>query len=280
MTGEPHLRYRRIVVALDSGPESLEILEAAAWVAKGVQGKLAARFIEEQDLVNLAAISFSKEVPFGPAAARNLDPNRLRRDLESRAAKARQMLEREARRRQVEWSFEVVRNRSEAAMTAQLEPGDLIALTRELGPAARRGQMGRQLFSATRSTPGAMLIVCQRAKTRPGPVTVPFDGSEASLRALGVAEEVAGAEGAALRVLLWVHEADAAIALQNKAREAVAKKTSLRFRHITGCDRAALPRYLSQIDRGLIVLPAEGGLLNEAQTDELMQGACSPLLII
>ena len=78
--------FRRILVALDASRESDAALAAAAELAQQLDAELMGLFIEDIDLLNLAALPFSREVAVLSLSGRGLDPERVARELRSKAA--------------------------------------------------------------------------------------------------------------------------------------------------------------------------------------------------
>ncbi len=103
-TGRP--RRRRVLVALDAGPDYLEPLARAAELAHEMEAELSALFIEDANLFRLVGLP-AAEIALGSGARRPLEARTLERELRARAAEARASLEEIARARQLSWSFQV-----------------------------------------------------------------------------------------------------------------------------------------------------------------------------
>jgi hypothetical protein len=87
-----------------------------------MQAELLGLFIEDVDLLRLAALPFAAEVGFASAARRELDPASLERALRAQAARLRQALA-DALEPDISWSFRVARASPAQAVAAALAEG-------------------------------------------------------------------------------------------------------------------------------------------------------------
>ena len=100
---------RRILVALDASPHSQAALEAASELADVLKAELVGIFVEDVNLLRLAGLPFAREVGYPSGTDRPLDSPSMERELRIQAEQARQTLAGVAVRRQIRWSFRVVR---------------------------------------------------------------------------------------------------------------------------------------------------------------------------
>jgi len=179
-----------VVVVLDASLDNLVVLETLAWLPGALVPRLDVLFVEEEDLVRVAGFPFIREISFAGASARLLDMPAIERDLRIVADRARHIVKTAAERRNLEWQFEVVRNRFARALTESASSGDLIALGG-----------GREVLARCRLTELAstidisLLIVSQRGVAQPGPIIVHADDSALAASARHVAEHIARATG-------------------------------------------------------------------------------------
>src|SRR3970040_259294 len=103
----PADRIRRILVALDASPHSLSALQAAAELAAELSAELVGVFVEDANLVRLAALPVTREIGQTSARIRELDERTMTRQLRRLAQRAAQGLARDAGRVQGHWSFRV-----------------------------------------------------------------------------------------------------------------------------------------------------------------------------
>jgi len=269
---------RRILLALDIGNESTASLEASLALAARLDAELAALFVEDEELLRLAALPFAHELGSMSAARRPLRDQDLERTLRRRAARSEAALAAAATRANVRWSFRVARGLIasrviEAAMEADLVTfflgGDPLQLSR------RRALVQRTLAVSARP----VLLLPAGAELRP-PCLVVFDGSDAAHRALRLAARLAGAGQGALRILLPVAPADSA--RLRAAAEAVLADMAVpgEFRILPALTTADLARAARREAAGTVLLPATGDLLSPERAGRLLGDVgCATLLV-
>jgi len=205
--------FRRILVALDASRESRAALAAAAGFADRLEAELAGVFIEDIDLLNLAALPFSREAPALSASGRVLDPNRVEHELRSTAAAARRALAAVAEAHHLRWTFRVVRGHVETELLTASRDADLVAVgkgTRPLSGDARLGSTGRAVASRTARS---VLFAAMVQGAMDAPMAIIYDESSPSAAALDFVTHLAEGNRRSL-VVFVLSETPAAFAKQ------------------------------------------------------------------
>lgn len=138
----------RVVVAVDASPPSRAAAEAAAEIAESLGAELVGLFVEDLDLLRLAALPATVESDRLTADLRVCDPESIARQLRAQAARARDAFERAAAGRGLAASFRVARGRTAAEILAAAVDADLVALghgggAERVGSTARAVAAGR-----------------------------------------------------------------------------------------------------------------------------------------
>lgn len=226
------MKIRRIVVGLDPSAPGRGALEAAATLAGRAQAELLGLFIEDADLLQLAALPFAREVGFASATGRALDVAGLERRLRLLAAESERALAAAAGRIAVPWSFRVARGSLIAALLAAAAEGDLLLAA----------------ASAAQRPPSAPLALLCSTAARP-------EGVLPAARALG--RFIDGG----LRIVLLAPDAKAAEAWQRAARAVLGDDAArTRFRTVPAGDAAALRAALRAEAPGALLLAAPDAL--------------------
>jgi len=193
---------RRLLVALDAAEDAQALLETAADMAARMRADLAGLFIEDADLIGLGDNPLIRMVSAHATATRSIAAGEIERALRRQVAAARAALERAARARQLQASFDVQRGRLATALQG-IEQADLILVRRGAGnvqhtPGTSRARVSaatRQVVSAARR-PVIVLDIRRAAPRRGfGRLLVLFDGSPETERALSAAAEIADRRG-------------------------------------------------------------------------------------
>lgn len=269
--------FRRVVVALDSAAAGGPLLELAAELAAASACELHGLFVEDQDLLRLAALPFAREVQLARAMSRALAPDQILQDLRAQAGLARAAVGRQAARHRIEWSFQVIQGRSEEAVLLAAVAGDIIAMARGFGPFAEIGRLSGRARALAARAPGPLLLA--GASPARGPVMLPYDASPAADALLPVALRLARARGVPLELLLLGAAAGDPAAVQNRLDDASEGGRLPVLRLWTPRDAIAALRYLQEADRGLLVLPVDLACFTAEQIERLVARARVPVVL-
>lgn len=184
------LAARRVLVGLDASPQSLDALAAGAALAARLGAVLEALFVEDEDLLRLAALPFAGLVRGAAGRAEPLDRARAEAAMRTLAAQAREALERSAARHALEARFRVARGRVSAELLAAAQGADALVLGAAGHGGARRGAFGATA-RATLARAGAPVLLVAREPPPSGRVVAVDDGTPAAGRSLAVARQLA-----------------------------------------------------------------------------------------
>lgn len=188
------ISFRRIVVGLDASRSSLDALAAAAAVAARLGSDLAGLFVEDEDVLRLAALPFAGivRIPTGERAA--LDRASLESELRALAAGAREALAREAAGRRVAFTFRIARGRVVPEVLAAAREADLLVLGTGGHRRSGHGEVGATARAAVAGAPTSVLLL-RRGGRLGDPVVAVDDGNEGSARLIAAARAFAGGAG-------------------------------------------------------------------------------------
>lgn len=193
-------RMRRILLALDASPECRAAVESAAEWAEALHAEIAGLFVEDLELLDLAAHPMARR--FDPFTGRlqPLETGALERRLRVQAARARALLARSADLRGVAWSFRVERGAVVERIRHASAEADVVTVGR-VGWSARRTGLGSTAAALLEEGPTALLVEGGRPAPD-APVAVVVDGSETGRAALDLAADLAERRERSLEVLL------------------------------------------------------------------------------
>jgi len=258
-------RIRRIAVALDASPHSLEGLTLAAGIAAALNAELEGVFIEDSELLRLAGLPFLRELRIATLCESALDAERLQRELRAAARGVRARLERTAGELGVAWSFRVWRGDLEAEILGAALDAELFAL----------GRIGR--FAPLRRRP---------RPTPPRPragglvVGVIYSGSEAAARALSIAVELGIRHAADMVVVLQPEDDSETTTLQTKALEQLGPlREQARLVAIDASDAAQLAATVRAFGIDLLILDATNSILRRTSLWSSLETLGCPVVI-
>ena len=274
---DDELTIRRILVALDTSHHSLAALEAAAELAAALRAELEGLFVEDINLLRLAALPVAREVRYPCVAAGGLNRARMERELRAQASQARQALAAACKTREVKWSFRVVRGEVSPQVLEAAQGVDLLCLGRASRPLTRRVRLGSTARAVAARAPRPVLL-SQRDMHITPPILVTYDGSLSSQQALAVAIPLARKTGGYLTILILADTQDAAEQWRDQVTERLrGLHLFVRYRRLADASAATLAHRARNERGGLLVLsgatfPAEAleALLDDVECPVLM----------
>lgn len=268
--------FERLLLALGATAGAASV-EFSASIAALLHIPMEALFIEDEELLATAALPVAREVSRLGVALPALDLSRLERDLRRQADRLERLASGLRARGGIDGRFKVVRGPTSAALTGALRPGDLLVLSRELGPLTGPGGVGSTVRVMIAAAWSALLLPDAAAPIIPGPITTWFDQSPSSEQALRLAERLSSGQGRRLRVLLpSAEDAAAAVILLRASGQTAARLPDL-SRLYPGEDPL---EHLAAIRSGLLVVPGPALGLDGPRLERLLLRTRTPLLLL
>jgi nucleotide-binding universal stress UspA family protein len=278
-------RFRRILMALDSGYEDVSSVEAAAALAARLRAELLGLFVEDIDLVRLAELPEVSTYSMLSAGGRRLAADQLKRVLRMQLARSRQAIEQAAARRRIKFAFQVRQGRLVAEVSTVAGISDLVVVGWSKGDISTP-------WATTRMAPVATAQAVAEAAARSvlllrptgavgGPVLVAYDGSDESRQALAAAAEIADLDGGVIEVALLTGRLDRAEAWQREVETTLADVGStVKYIHLPKAGLDDLCKIAERQGASLMVLGADLVLKeNEPGRRLLERVRCSVLMV-
>jgi hypothetical protein len=196
------------VVPLDAGSESRAAIETAGRLAARAKAPLHGVFVEDEELLHGAALFFTRQVMPG-AGIQPFTIEDTELHLKAAAERTRRELIAAAQRHRVEWSFEVVRGASEAALSGITEQ-DLVVAGALGRPVAGYFRVECRWWSSIVHAPAPVLLARHDVDPSGSIIVLLRDRGPPSERLLAAAARVAEAGDEALTVICPMAVGDAA----------------------------------------------------------------------
>ena len=140
----------RVIVTVDAQSHLPPTIELAVALAASRQSALHGVFVEDVDLLSVAQLPFTQEVPLLGGQPRVLDNQQLQRSLDKLASQFQQLLERRAEHFSLVCSYSIVRGRKHALELGESAHADIFIV----------GQPGRDQLRSVR--PLRILLLANR----------------------------------------------------------------------------------------------------------------------
>jgi nucleotide-binding universal stress UspA family protein len=195
------LEVRRILVALDTSPNSLAALSAAVDLAQRTKAEVIGLFVEDEEMLSVAEVPYAREIVYLSAREEPLDRSGMERKLRTQSEVARKALESAAEQANVRWSFRKVRGDVGAELLAAAADVDLVAIGKVGWSIGSRIRIGSTALELALGAVPLLLSGSIRASTNPH-VFVYYDGSTGAQRAVRIAARIAKNDGGSIVALL------------------------------------------------------------------------------
>lgn len=287
----------RVWVALSRADTAGAALGLASDLAAELQAEIAGLFVEDIDLVRLAALPFAGETGLMSSTWRPFGAGELEHLLRLHAERAHRMLVEAAAQIGVACSFRVSRGvLAHEALDASGEAEAIVLGAQGVAPgwitapvgAGARTPRARSARAPSEVAPGttALRPAVRHAATVSPPrraarraVVVVFDGSSAALRALGLAAALAS--GVALHVLAV---GDGAASAAERRRSVLAwlqeRGVASVVRTLPRFEPAAVLKALADQARALLLVPAPALAADPDALSRLLSGVRRPLVLV
>lgn len=268
------LPIRRILVALDASSHSLAALGNAVDLATRVDAELLGLFVEDANLLQLAALPFAREVGGVAGAGRPLDAAAMERSLKAQAERSRLALAAAAAPARLRWTFRVVRGEVAAEVVAASFDADLVSIGKLGRQPAAGGKLGPVARSVAAASPRPVLVARAAISPRHG-VGVLFGETPAAERALWVAARLAR-DGGGLSVLIPAPDGATGQRLEDQARRLLsARGIAAHYRWLDSANAGELAGLMRHDGDGLLVADADNLLV-----PPLLEEMDCPLLLV
>ena len=243
---------RRIAVTLDACQVSSRTLEEAVQLAASMGAQLEGIFVEDIDLIQLAELPFVREVRSVSRSENAINLTRMEQELRVLARRAERMLGEHAARRNVSWSFRIWRGSIDTELLTADTDADVFALTRM----------------------GAGLARPARTKA----VSVVFNGTDASTRALETAMSLTTDPFRELNILLPAENEAEARRLQEMATRQLGEyAASADFIQLKD---GSLNDVLADSNSAVLIVERDNKLLQAPSLRRSLNNLNCPLLIV
>jgi nucleotide-binding universal stress UspA family protein len=274
------LAIRRILVALDASANSLAALEQAAMLAAGMEAELVGLFVEDINLLRIAALPFARQICYPSGAKESMDCVKMERELRVRAEHAREALAAVAERAQAPWSFRITRGQVTAEILAAASEADLVLLGKAGWSPARSPGLGSTALAIAASAPRALLLVQHGAHLGNHIITV-YDGSNTSRKAAQIAVRLAGMRQHSLTVFILADSPEKGEQMERDIKTmANGHVNTLRFRTSYSAGLRHLAEAFQAEADGLVVMGTPSPFLNDETIGMLLGAIPNSVLLI
>lgn len=180
----------RVVIACDPVGENAAGIAVAARLAASLDAALRGVFVEDEALLNVAAMPFTRHIGAGGESFGSIDERAVLQQFAAHAARLRTMMETAARAQSIGWTFDVVRGPSTIA-TLDIGDEDLLVIEAETRPFAGALRFASPWLAAALETRHPILLLRGGAQALPDIVALVQTAGAAAARLIATAARLA-----------------------------------------------------------------------------------------
>jgi len=269
---------RKILVALDASIHSTAAMEASVELAASLDAELTGLFIEDINLFRLAEFPFAREVSFFSPTLRRIQLTELERQIRAQAGRMRSLMSAYAEHAGISWDFRVVRGAvTSEVMTAAAEAELIVLGKRGRSLAGKMGSTTRFFVNQGRG----MMLILEHGYRMDMPVTVFYDGTRLSEKALEAAVHLVKIKNGRLTVFVLTTEAGDAQQIQMAAvKHLGAHDLAANFRVVFHPTVPKLRHLIRLEGGGPVVLPLVDGPFQQQDLGSLISEIPNPVLLV
>jgi nucleotide-binding universal stress UspA family protein len=258
--GDETKSERIVVVAFDTSARGQAALEAAVWLAAATRAQLQGLFVEDEDLLRLAALPFAREIDCLSASLRQLQAVTMERALRAAADEAQRSFSNTLQQMNLQWTFRVVRGNVAQATLAAAGDVDLLII----------GQQGRSLRQiATRPT--------RRPRRAGAAIVAVVDHAPSAERTLELAASLAKQNSQPLCVLALIRQGEQLS--ERWVSWLQRRQIQVQIHQVIEPERNAIVDFASKQDPSMLLINRDCGFLDSAQIARLVNECDCPLVL-
>ena len=267
------MSFRRVVIALDTSSMATAMTVAIEF-AHSVEAELVGLFVEDTDLLNLAALPFA-EIGFPSAARRTLDVPAMERSLRAKARLVHREFAARLAGDTVKWTFEVVRGRTVSALATVTAEQDIAVIPLSSAVMSEPGARARTVHAVDAAS--VPLLLVSDAPRAEGALAVVFAPRTPAVEVARIVTSLARRYGRSPLFVLAGAEAAQWEAVRRDIDERLgADATEGRFRIVAHVGKPEIARIVARERPRLLVALAS---TPEAR-DALLEAMPLPLLVL
>jgi nucleotide-binding universal stress UspA family protein len=277
---DSRLEIRRILVTLDDSFRSIKRVETAVELAASLKAELIGLFVEDANLLRIAELPFAREIGMFSPVGRQIRLEQLHWELRAHSERMRRALASAAADRKVPWEFKVARGPVVAEVLAAAMESDLMIVGRKTWTHAGARRLGSTVRMILTQGQGMTLIIQEHVGWST-PVSLVFDGSELSFKALNVAAHLAQIREGRLSVFIVASDREAARTMQARVFSLLANlRLDADFRLLINPSVNTLAWLVQTHGSGPVVLPCSGDFLEGEGLCSLVSEVTNPVLLV
>lgn len=277
----PKIRFRRILVALDTSPHSQAALHAAAHLARHAEAELQGLFVSDDTWHKIGKISLIREISEITGETRSFGEKEM--EEQSRLIKNRieEYLQKIARHSGVKYRLDSVTGSIEEELLKAAEDVDLITVGRTGHAHKQEDQLGKTTRHIISHAKKPVLMLEKGLSIGKAPIICIYDGTEQSQRGLDLALNLAERQQSQVQIIGLANQSES-IQNRNKEIEERAQQANIpvRLHLIKQSNILNLTRLLNRMHGSLLIIPKNQPMVKDEWAGKIFNMAKCPMLLM
>lgn len=270
---EKKVFFRRILVGVDTSSHSRAALEAAAFLAQKVEGKLLGLFVQDEVWSKICKMPSVTAVNELTGAKQSLKEKDLQEQISLLTRRLRRQLRTISRENQISHTWQTVQGRVEDEILQAAKEADLITIGRRGSSFPQKKKLGSSAKVIIQSADKPVLVLKKGLELGKN-ITALYDGSEESKRGIQLALSLADEEIGITVLVLKDREDSGDIKEITEGTLLPVEVLELR-----NPDVWRVVHFVNQQDAGLFIIPKNQPLLKNS-VEKILNQLKSPLLMM
>ena len=271
---------QRILVAVDASTQSEPLLETAVQLAAHLRAEVHVLFIEDENLLRLGEVSFTREIRIFSSEARDWSRETIQSQLRAEARRSQAILQQICTQHQVAHQFQIVQGEVARELRAQTGSSDLVLVGRLRRSPIDRNPLDDSIQQELIGLDRPLLLNPPEVRLQL-PALVLYEGTPSSERAVGLAAALSqGTPHARLTVLTLGPNQQAPAQADRLGRLLHRAEVEASVQPVSNLNVPYLNHLLEVTGSGLVIAPIDVLQRQDFELDELLEELASPVLLV
>lgn len=267
----------RVLAGFGAIADETPTIETAMALAGALEADITGCFVEDVDLLNLAALPFARAVRPADRSVLEIEHDQMKRQISRAASVCEDLLLARASGARVRCTFQTKKGGYLAEIARETATRDIVVVNPLNLPHRRRDAVSA-LLDGLRQAAGAVILPERARPGNRGPVVFVASGSAGGPGGLDLAERIARTTTEQTIVLTSEDDETSDTGTRDAAPERVGSRVD--FRQVPGNQLQAIADALEEVRPSFVVVQASNGRLTDPMIDLLLRAGRAPLLLL
>lgn len=267
----------RVLAGFGAIADEVATIDTAMTLAQALEADIAGCFVEDVDLLNLAALPFARAVRPADRSVLEIEHEQMKKQISRAASTCENQLIARASGASVRCSFKTMRGVYSAEIARETATSDIVVMN-PLNLPHRRHDAVSLLVDGVRKARGAVVLPERYRRSTGGPVVLVTTGSDGEQTVFELADRIARGMNNKTIILSGSDEPADLTRVRSLAQEVFGSRAD--FRSVRGNHMPAIAAALAELQPSFVVLQPPARSLTDAIIESLLNAGRAPLMLM